>query len=197
MVSVMAIGLCATVAAPARANIITFNGQPTGTITSFTEDGFTIESTPGNPGDTSTLQNVGGTNQNVLVDGNPNDPFGTVTRITRTDGGHFSLVSLDVGNLDNPGSPLDVAPGSGLRIEINGVPSGGPAVFGPGSSTFTTVHPIDFTNLTELDINIVSVSDFAETFAVDNIVLAPVPEPTSIALLCTGLAGLLLVRRRK
>jgi hypothetical protein len=189
------IGLFAAIGGHADAGTITFDTQPTGTFSSFTESGYTVTAIPGDPGDTSTIQNVGGANQNVLVDGNPNDVFGTLTEITRTGGGPFSLVSLQVANLDNPGSPIPVFPGSGFRIEVSGVP-GGDDVFGPGSSTFSTESPTDLTNLTELFVNIVSFSG-GETFAVDNIVLTNVPEPASMALLCVGIVGFGLIRRHK
>jgi len=195
MFSVAAIGLVAVLGGRADAGTITFDTQPTGTFSSFTEAGFTVTAIPGNPGDTSTIQNVGGTNQNVLVDGNPNDVFGTLTEITQTGGGLFSLVSLDVGNLDNPGSPIPVSPGSGFRIEVSGVP-GGDDVYGPGSSTFVTESPTDLTNLSALFVNLVSFSG-GQTFAVDNIVLTSVPEPASMALLCAGLLGFGLIGRRK
>ena len=99
----------------------------------------------------------------------------------------FNLVSLDVANLDNPGSPIPVSPGGGFRIEVSGVP-GGDDVYGPGSSTFVTESPTDLTNISQLDINIVSYTPEAATFAVDNIVLSStVPEPSTWAMMLLDL----------
>jgi hypothetical protein len=174
----------------ADAATITFDTQPTGAISSFTEAGFTISSTVGDPGDVATIQNVGAPNQNVVVDGNPNDVFGTLLVIKKTGGGLFNLLSLDVANLSNPGSPIPVNPGSGFRIEVSGVP-GGDDVFGPGSSTFVTESPTDLMNISELDINLVSFTPESATFAVDNIVLSSaIPEPSTWALMLVGFAGL-------
>jgi len=180
----------------ANAATITFDTQPTGVISSFTEAGYTISSPTGDPGDEATIQNVGAPNQNVVVDGNADDPYGTLLVIKKTGGGLFSLVSLDVANLDNPGSPISVFPGSGFRIEVSGAPSGD-AVFGPGSSTFATESPAGFTNISELDINLVSLAG-GTTFAVDNIVLSSaVPEPSTWAMMALGFIGLGFAGYRK
>ncbi|MFY9972052.1 MAG: PEP-CTERM sorting domain-containing protein [Roseiarcus sp.] len=183
-------GLVFGIGSYAHAATITFDTQPTGAISSFTEAGYTISSVPGDPGDIATIVNVGAPNQNVVVDGNPNDVYGTLMVITKTGGGSFNLVSLDVANLDNPGSPIPVSPGGGFRIEVSGVP-GGDDVYGPGSSTFVTESPTDLTNISQLDINIVSYTPEAATFAVDNIVLSStVPEPSTWAMMLLGFAGL-------
>jgi hypothetical protein len=189
-------GLVFGIGGYADAATITFDTQPTGAISSFTEAGFTITSTVGDPGDVATIQNVGAPNENVVVDGNPDDPFGTLLVIKKTGGGLFNLVSLDVANLDNPGSPIEVFPGTGFRIEVSGVP-GGDDVYGPGSSTFATESPTDLRNISELDINLVGLAG-GETFAVDNIVLSSgVPEPSTWAMMMLGFVGLSLAGYRK
>jgi PEP-CTERM motif len=192
----VAIGLVAGVAGQAKADILTFDGQPTGPIlagASFTEGAFTITALGnGHPSDTTTIQNVGGTDQNALVDGNPNDRFGTTTEITLTGGGEFSLISLDIANLDNSGS---VPPPEGFRIEVQG--GKGDHGYEPGSSTFSTESPTDLTNIKGLIVTIVS--DSEDTYAVDNIVLIPssVPEPSALLLLATVLAGVAVGARRR
>jgi hypothetical protein len=183
-------GLVFGIGSYAGAATITFDAQPTGAISSFTEAGYTISSMVGDPGDVATIVNVGAPNENVVVDGNPNDVFGTLMVITKTGGGLFNLVSLEVANLSNPGSPIPVSPGGGFRIEVSGVP-GGDDVYGPGSSTFVTESPTDLTNISQLDINIVSFTPESATFAVDNIVLSTtVPEPSTWAMMLLGFAGL-------
>jgi hypothetical protein len=188
--SVVVTSLSAVTPVCASTATITFDTQPTGAISSFTEAGFTISSTVGDPGDVATIQNVGAPNENVVVDGNPNDVFGSLLVIKKTGGGLFNLVSLDVANLSNPGSPIPVNPGSGFRIEVSGVP-GGDDVYGPGSSTFVTESPTDLTNISQLDINLVSFTAANATFAVDNIVLnSAIPEPSTWAMMLLGFAGL-------
>ena len=75
---------------------------------------------------------------------------------------------------------------------------GGDAVFGPGSSTFATESPTGLTNISELDINLVSFAGGA-TFAVDNIVLSAgaVPEPSTWAMMLLGFIGLSFAGYRK
>jgi hypothetical protein len=197
--SVVVTSLSAVTPICATAATITFDTQPTGAISSFTEAGFTISSTVGDPGDVATIQNVGAPNQNVVVDGNPFDVFGTLLVIKKTGGGLFNLKSLDVANLSNPGSPIDVFPGSGFRIEVSGVP-GGDDVFGPGSSTFVTESPTDLMNISELDINLVSSTPDGATFAVDNVVLSSasvIPEPSTWAMMLLGFAGLGFIGYRR
>jgi hypothetical protein len=192
-------GLVFGIGGYADAATVTFDAQPIGAISSFTEAGFTISSMVGDPGDVATIQNVGPPNDNVVVDGNPNDVFGSLLVITKTGGGLFSLVSLDVANLSNPGSPIPVSPGGGFRIEVSGVP-GGDDVFGPGSSTFVTESPTDLMNISELDINLVSSTPDGATFAVDNIVLSSasvIPEPSTWAMMLLGFAGLGFVGYRR
>ena len=51
--------------------------------------------------------------------------------------------------------------------------------------------PHHLTNISQLDINIVSYTPEAATFAVDNIVLSStVPEPSTWAMMLLGFAGL-------
>ena len=188
-------------AGSAAADTITFSGLPTGLLTAgatYTEGAYTITVGPADPGDTTRVENVGGANGNVLVDGNPSDRFGSLTEISLTSGGLFDVTSLQVANLDDSG-PVSVNPGSGYRIEVSGAP-GGDDVYGPGSSTFTTVSPTDLAGLTQLQINIVSNSPSQEDFAVDNVAVsavAPVPEPPSAAVLGAGLVGAFLVVRQR
>lgn len=199
--------LCAAAGVVAHAETITFDGQPAGQMTSgssFTEGDFTITALPGDPGDTALLVNVGSPNNNVFVDGNPYDVYGTVIQITLTNGGTFDLNSLDVADLNNGGG-LSVGCGSGYRIELTSSNPGDCADFGPASSTFTTVSPASgFTEMSYLDVNIVSDLYYCDggcagnNFAVDNIVLTPdAPEPSSVVLGLTGLFAIAFRMRRR
>ena len=78
--------------AGALTTTLTFDALPAGDITSFTEGGYFI--TWNNYPDTNyaaAVQNVGGSNQNVVVDGDPANVLGTQLFITRVDSGTFRL----------------------------------------------------------------------------------------------------------
>ncbi len=199
---VAGIALAAVVAGPASAGVITFNSQPVGLMvagSSFTEAGFTVTAVPGDPGDEPNIVNIGGTNLNVAEDGNPNDVFGTELQITATGAGLFSLSSIDVGNLGTSGA-IGVFCGFGFRIELTDN-LGDCADYGPGSGPLTTESPAGFSNISFLDVNLVSASP-EQIFAVDNINLTPattpVPEPSTFLLCFTGLglAGIGIYARR-
>jgi hypothetical protein len=194
-ISAAAIALAAVMVGKASAEVITFDALPAGAFTTFTDGAFTVTANPGNPGDNPTIVNVGGTNQNVVVDGNLNDPFGTAFTVTETDGGLFSLNSVDVADLLNPGGGSEGGcAGGGLRIEATG--GGACTDFNPGSSTFTTVSPAGFSNISSLTINIVSAAGF-DDYAVDNINLTASPEPSTLILAFGGLVGLGVSAQRR
>ena len=194
--------------AGALTTTLTFDSLPAGDITSFTEGGYFI--TWNNYPDTNyaaAVQNVGGSNQNVVVDGDPANVLGTQLFITRVDSGTFRLLSLDIANLAGSSSPVvpavDPCVIYGYGIEIfsgpgTATPSEGCSESSPSSSTFSTVtfpnQGYAGTELTELHIDIASTS--GELYAVDNIVLNAIPEPSTALLLGIGLAGLGMRRRR-
>ena len=181
----------------ASATLITFEGVPTGVMTSFTQGSFTITAVPsGNPGDEPTIVTVGGAN--VVIDGNNNDPFGSAFIITETDGGFFTLLGIDGANLNNSG-PLLPSCGAGVRIELTDN-LGDCAVFGPGTSNLLIgalgIDPSEFHNISSLQITLLSEVPF--NFAVGNIDLgAASPEPSTVALILAGLAGLGISARRQ
>src|ERR1700722_14902854 len=115
-ISAAAIMLAAAMGGKAHAGTITFDGLPAGVFTSFTEGAFTVTALPGNPGDHPTIVNVGGADQNVVGDGNIFYSYGTAFVITETDGGLFSLNSIDVADLQNDRTVQSWHCGSGSRI---------------------------------------------------------------------------------
>ena len=114
--------------------------------------------------------------------------------ITRTDTGLFSMSSLDVGGWSGV-----VFPTAQLRI-VGHSQNGDQEAFSPILSTTSFAHfalsPL-FTNLSSLSITMVGYQSSAYA-AIDNLALAPVPEPETYAMMLAGL-GLLgfLGRRRK
>lgn len=179
-----AIAVALVAASPGRAKAgmtLTFNGQPTGPFTSIVEQGFRL--TWVGFGDQQAVADIGGGNQ-ALVDSNPTNVFGAEVTIARVNGGTFNLDSLQVANLANLSNPFHVAPGSGFRIQLTGS-NGAIAAFGPGSSTLSTRNFTRFNGLTSVNLNIVSSSGFAD-FAVDNINVSAVPEPSSLSLIAGG-----------
>jgi hypothetical protein len=184
---------------PGRASanvVLTFDAQATGTYTSLTENGFQL--TWVGFGDPQAVADLGGGNK-ALVDSNPSNVFGAEVNITPIGGGKFNLNSLEIANLDNPGGGVSqVGTGGGFRIELAN-DLGGIIAYSTGSSTFTPVSPSGFSNISLLSVNIVSFSPSSLTFAVDNINLSSVPEPSTLAscgIAAVALAGYRLRRRK-
>jgi hypothetical protein len=198
----------------AEANLITFDNQSTGVIKgSFTEGLFTISALPGGPpansSDTATIIDVGAPDYNVVVDGNDNDVYGTLLTISLTDGGLFSVNSIDVADLLAHGSSFYVPCSRGYQIGIfyDGNVNNCIGGFAPTSATFEA-ESLRGILVTTLDINIVSnAAGFVNgtghnDFAIDNIDVTPAnepesaPEPTTMSLAVVGgILGALFSRR--
>jgi hypothetical protein len=117
--------------------------------------------------------------------------------LTRSDGGPFSLLSLDVSEFAN--TPFI---GLGNTLTLTGHLQGGGTIVAnfvtDNTFGFETIAPgSDWTNLVQLDL--ASNFDSLDRFMVlgydnINVVSLSVPEPTSQVLLLTGLAGLSVSR---
>ena len=174
---------------------LSFQSQPLGPLNGYSDGGYTISIFPGDPGDTINVQNVNGTN--ALVDGNPNDVYGSEIQITSTNGAAFNLLSFTLANLANDvGGPFSVQTGQGYRIEFD-ASNGAAAAYSTGSIDFNTVLPLGLTDITYLDLTIVSSSP-DPVLAIGDITLSSlsVPEPASYALLGAAIIGLGFMRRK-
>src|SRR3954470_19276210 len=97
-----AVAIAVWASARANADVITFDSQPVGQEPPngvLTEGLFGMWAPGGPGGNTMTIKNIGGTHQNVTVDGNPTDETGTLFSIYLTGGGLFSLNSVDMADL--------------------------------------------------------------------------------------------------
>jgi hypothetical protein len=139
--------------------------------------------------------NNGSTNKMLVFVSNPSS--GELT-VQRSDNGLFSLSSLDVGGYwgasHNAMFSVTGHPLLGTLITVSTALS---------QSSFAQLLTPSFTNLTSLTMRISGfppgvLSGTPAYVAIDNLVLTPVPEPETYALLLAGL-GLLVVaaRRRK
>lgn len=194
-----AICLVASVTGRAQAQspyTLSFQSQPLGQLNSYTDGGYTITVLPGDPGNIVNVQNVNGTN--ALVDGDPNDVYGSQIQITSTNGAAFNLLSFTLANLANdPGGPFSVPTGAGFRVEFDGS-NGAASAYSTGSIDFNTVLLLGLTDITAFDMNIVSSSP-DPVLAIGDITLSDlsVPEPASLAALIVGLAAVGYARRRR
>lgn len=185
----LAAGLLALAAAlpAARADIITFNnltGPEALQVSTYTEGNYTVTSSAGAWGEAHSFGNpvpsIFSTYPTASID------------VTRTGGGIFTFNSVDLGN-----------GGTGwANFMITGYLSGNP-VFGLSSSvtnpnSFSTVPSYDPTiPMDTLRIQM-SLNDIYTTrYNVDNINVGAIPEPGSLALLCTALVPALLRRRTR
>jgi hypothetical protein len=190
----VALGVVGGMTGRATASVLTFDAQPTGSFTTLTENGFALNFI--GFGNLQAVADLGGGNR-ALVDSNPFNVSGAEVFITQIGGGAFDLNSLDIANLANPGGgPTTVGTGAGFRIELISN-TGDIIAYSTGSSTFSTISPSGFTDITFLRLNIVSLTPGNLTFAVDNINLTAVPEPSSLASAAFGAALLAAYWRRR
>jgi hypothetical protein len=189
--------LSASIVGQAKATTVTFDSQPTGIFSPFTQGGYSI-AWVNYPNGTyaQALQNVGGSNQNVVVDATPFNVYGVALRITRIDGNPFTLASLGVADLNKSSIPSTTVPDPCSYLSILVSSSAGNCVgYAPSSSTFETVSPSGMADITWLEVGMISYG--GRIHSVDNVVLSAVPEPSTALLLTLGLVGLNISRRTK
>jgi len=191
-VAAMAFAMVLVGASVASAITITFDGAPTGTFTSYTEGGYKFDWI--GYGDYQAIVDVGGGNL-ALVDDDPENGSGSGVRVRRVDGEDFMLEGIEAANVGGTAVGWNVClkawrDGSEITQEL----------FQPTSATFVDLGPTFYgTVIDELRINIVSL-DYSGGlgYTVDNIQLAAVPEPLTLAglVLGVGCLGGYLRRRR-
>lgn len=164
-----------------------FNGQAIGPFGLITEQGFDF--TFVGFGDPQAVRNIGAGN-NALVDSNINNNSGAEVTVSRSGGGLFDLISLDLLNFGNM-----TTLGTNFRVVVAGVNHS----LNPGT---TPLMP-NLMGISSFNINIVSGGP-AMDLGVDNIVVqvpAPpggaVPEPVTATLGLMGLGVLGMATRRR
>ncbi len=197
----IAIGVAGTclLAGAAQATIITLdlNSLTPGTLSGpITVDGFTI--TPSGSSGTK-IVNVAGTN--ALESTDSTFAGGTGDVLTMANGGTFSLVSVALAALGgDTGYGINVlnnVTNTGLQY---GVYNHNSATYaGPLSTSFTTYDYsalTTFQNSTAFRLGIVDQNN-GEAIQSITVSYTPAPEPASVAILGSGLAGLGWLRRRR
>jgi hypothetical protein len=161
-------------------------------ITPYAEDGFTLTATPSNVCNNYILNNVSSFNGNgdtTSILGVCADCSTPATLLTLTSASSFSLNSIDIGGYANGQNP------SGILFT---------GFFAGGGTITQLIDPValfatySFSGFSDLSSLQIQAGNDNQHFALDNIVLNSVPEPTSLLLLGSGGFGLLArFRRRK
>ena len=174
--------------APASAVVIEFDGLPGANedpFSSYTEDGFMVDSFAGNWFEGHVFGNLAPS----LFAGPINGPSSSTLKVTKVDLGDFSFAAVDLSS-NNGNSEYTITGflNNAQVFSFSGVTGGFP---GP----FNTVSGGGGILIDALLINL-NPTDDPSSINVDNINVN-VPEPASLALLGIGLAGLSAFHRRK
>jgi hypothetical protein len=184
-------------------NLIQNPGFSTGDLTDWTQLGvtsgatITVNPTGGNPGDYAWLNNTVVGYNLALSQATPN---GSVVGAGLTVNYSFDLLG---GNQANGGVDF-------IHIwdenSSGGVISEGPGLLGPYfpsasgwtiyTGSFTTVAGSDHLGI-EFDATTGAATGSVDQMGIDNVVLGPVPEPTTLSLAAMGLLGVWTLRRSR
>jgi hypothetical protein len=164
-------------------------GTPTGTVfaTPTISGPFATTIVPGTQG---VIQDLVASSGGFL--GLPVSPFLTIGGFT------FTIMSAPAGNTFGPVSLFDIGSGTVATFGVRGMVTGG--AFGTTGAEYTGVFSSQFSGLNPSQVfnAINSGGTLPVAFSAEfNVMSSVVPEPSTYALLATGIAGLGLIARRR